>query len=247
MTALAPLARDDRRSVADCGQVALGLALLRLFAGKAALDAPIEVVEVGVEDRRDVQRDELRERQSAHDGDAERPARLRARARAERDRQRATSAAIVVIMIGRKRTCAASTIASAGGLCSLRSASSAKSIIMIAFFFTMPIEQDDADESRRRSARILKIQQREQRAERGERKAGENRQRVDEALVQHAEHDVDDEDREDRRARAAPPGVDWNACAVPEKPVVMPAGRFCAASRCDLGGRRAERRRPAAG
>ena len=48
------------------------------------------------------------------------------------------SAAIVVIMIGRKRIKHASTIASRGGFPSLRSASSAKSIIMIAFFFTRP-------------------------------------------------------------------------------------------------------------
>ena len=39
-------------------------------------------------------------------------------------------------------------IASRGDLPSLRSASSAKSIIMIAFFLTMPIKQDDADDAR---------------------------------------------------------------------------------------------------
>ena len=80
------------------------------------------------------------------------------------------SAAIVVIMIGRKRTlrrlddrlrrrrafrCARASIA--------------KSIIMIAFFFTMPIEQDDADERVDARARCSKIEQREQRAERRER------------------------------------------------------------------------------
>ena len=49
------------------------------------------------------------------------------------------SAAIVVIMMGRKRTLAASTIASAGVMCRSRCTSSAKSIIMIAFFSTMPM------------------------------------------------------------------------------------------------------------
>ena len=49
------------------------------------------------------------------------------------------SAASVVIMIGRKRSRQACTIASRGDRPSSRSASSAKSIIMIAFFFTMPI------------------------------------------------------------------------------------------------------------
>ena len=41
--------------------------------------------------------------------------------------------------------------------------------------------------------------QRHQRAERGERQAGENRDRVDEALVQHAEDDVDHEHREEHQ------------------------------------------------
>ena len=49
------------------------------------------------------------------------------------------SAAIVVIMIGRKRTLAASTIAWAGAICRSRCTSRAKSIIMIAFFSTMPM------------------------------------------------------------------------------------------------------------
>ena len=48
------------------------------------------------------------------------------------------SAAIVVIMIGRNRNSAAFAIDCSGGRCSSRSASSAKSIIMIAFFLTMP-------------------------------------------------------------------------------------------------------------
>ncbi len=49
------------------------------------------------------------------------------------------SAASVVIMIGRKRSSEACTIASRGDMPCPRSASSAKSIIMIAFFLTMPI------------------------------------------------------------------------------------------------------------
>ena len=50
-------------------------------------------------------------------------------------------AAIVVIRIGRKRSRHACRIASTGGRPSTRSASRAKSIIMIAFFFTMPISR----------------------------------------------------------------------------------------------------------
>ena len=53
----------------------------------------------------------------------------------------ASSAAIVVIMIGRKRSRQASNIASREFLPRWRSASSAKSIIMIAFFLTMPISR----------------------------------------------------------------------------------------------------------
>ena len=49
------------------------------------------------------------------------------------------SAAEVVIMIGRKRSRHASRIACAGAMPRLRCASSAKSIIMMAFFFTMPM------------------------------------------------------------------------------------------------------------
>jgi hypothetical protein len=49
--------------------------------------------------------------------------------------------AMVVIMIGRKRSRQASKIASAGDRPRWRSASSAKSIIMIAFFLTMPISK----------------------------------------------------------------------------------------------------------
>ena len=50
-------------------------------------------------------------------------------------------AAIVVIMIGRKRSRQASKIASREFMPCVRSASSAKSIIMIAFFLTMPISR----------------------------------------------------------------------------------------------------------
>ena len=53
-------------------------------------------------------------------------------------------ATIVVIMIGRKRTMDASRAASRGLMPCSRSATSAKSIIMIAFFLTMPISRISA-------------------------------------------------------------------------------------------------------
>ena len=48
---------------------------------------------------------------------------------------------MVVIMIGRKRSRHAWWIASSGEAPRSRSASSAKSIIMMAFFFTMPMSR----------------------------------------------------------------------------------------------------------
>jgi len=52
-----------------------------------------------------------------------------------------SNAAMVVIMIGRKRSRHAWWMASRGVIPWSRSASSAKSIIMIAFFFTIPISR----------------------------------------------------------------------------------------------------------
>ena len=51
------------------------------------------------------------------------------------------SAAKVVIMIGRKRSCAASKIASSGRFAPLLCVSIARSIMMMAFFLTMPISR----------------------------------------------------------------------------------------------------------
>ncbi len=51
---------------------------------------------------------------------------------------------MLVIMIGRKRTMLASRAASSGVLPCSRCATTAKSIIMIAFFLTMPISSTSA-------------------------------------------------------------------------------------------------------
>ena len=70
-----------------------------------------------------------------------------------------------------------------------RSASSAKSIIMMAFFFTMPISRMmPISEITLKS--LPRDQQRQDRAHAGGGQRGENRDRVDVALVQHAQHDV---------------------------------------------------------
>ena len=85
-------------------------------------------------------------------------------------------------------------MASSGDLPSTRSASSAKSIIMMAFFFTMPISRMMPI-----SAMTPKIlaseQQREDRAHARRGQRGENRDRVNVAFVQHAQHDVDGDER----------------------------------------------------
>ena len=82
-----------------------------------------------------------------------------------------------------------------------RSASSAKSIIMIAFFLTMPISRmmPMSDTMREIVAASASGQQR---AHAGRRQCGEDRDGVDVALVEHAEHDVDGDERGQDRATA---------------------------------------------
>ena len=70
----------------------------------------------------------------------------------------------------------------------------AKSIIMIAFFLTMPISSTMPMIADHVEV-VTRQHQREQRADAGRGQGGENRHRVDEAFVQHAQHDVDDDDR----------------------------------------------------
>ena len=80
-------------------------------------------------------------------------------------------------------------------------------------------QQHDADE--RDDAEVdVQHEQRDQRAQRRRRQRGEDRDRVDEALVQDAEHDVDGEQRGERsatarcrarRRRPAPSPGSWRA------------------------------------
>ena len=85
-------------------------------------------------------------------------------------------------------------MASRGVLPSLRSASSAKSIIMMAFFFTMPISRM-MPMSAMTLKSIVEEHQRQQRADAGRGQRGKNRDGVDVALVEHAEHDVNGDER----------------------------------------------------
>ena len=112
---------------------------------------------------------------------------------------------------------------------------------MIAFFFTMPISMIMPTNAYRFSSRPEQ-QQREQRAEPGRRQPGQDRDRVDEALVEHPQHEVDHDHRAISSSSPAPAATRWNACAVPWK-LGGHVGRqlISRAMRCDRG----RRRRPA--
>ena len=92
-------------------------------------------------------------------------------------------------------------MASRGGRPCVRSASRAKSIIMIAFFFTMPISR-----MMPMIAMMAEVpardQQAEQRAHAGRRQGREDRDRVDVALVEHAQDDIHRHDRSEDRGTA---------------------------------------------
>ena len=81
-----------------------------------------------------------------------------------------------------------------------RSASRAKSIIRIAFFFTMPISRITPISAMIENS-VLKSEQRQQRAHAGRGQRREDGDRVDRALVEHAQHDVDGEERREDQQR----------------------------------------------
>ena len=97
-----------------------------------------------------------------------------------------------------------------------RSASRAKSTIMMPFFFTMPIS---------RMMPMIPItsrpkpysQQHQQGACAGRRQGGQDGQRMDRALVQHAEDDVDDDQRRHDQDRLCCDSEAWKAWPCPGK------------------------------
>src|SRR5207245_1279525 len=114
----------------------------------------------------------------------------------------ASIAAAVVIRIGRKRSRQASRIAAIGDMWSSRSAAMAKSTSMMPFFLTMPIKRMmPMMPITERS--IMAELQRQQRADAGRRQRGQDRERIDEALVEDAEDDVDDDERRGDQRRFA--------------------------------------------
>ncbi len=145
-----------------------------------------------------------------------------------------SSAARVVIMIGRKRSSAGAVDRLARRSCPSRArASRAKSIIMIAFFLTMPISRITPISAMMRELGVEQ-QQRQQRAHARRRQRRQDGQRMHVALVEDAEHDVDGDQRGQDQAglalqrvleRSAPP---WKvACAASR-------ARRCSAIACRM-------------
>ena len=101
----------DASSIANARSIRAGGRRLRMPSPRR--DPLPGLLEVDVHDRRDVERQQLRDDEAADDGEAERPARLRRRRpSASAIGRLPISAAIVVIMIGRKRVMHAWKIAS---------------------------------------------------------------------------------------------------------------------------------------
>ena len=170
---------------------------------------PRQAIEVQVDHRRREERQHLAHQQAADHHEAERLAQLGARARgpasaaARRTAPRASSsgsAGTAAAPPGRSRP--------RGDRPCARSASSAKSIIMIAFFFTMPMSRMMPMMAMR--LRSLPVSSSASSAPTpGRRQRGENRDGVDVALVQDAQHDVHRHDGgEDQEQRAVERGAE---------------------------------------
>ena len=117
----------------------------------------------------------------------------------------------------------------------MRSASSAKSIIMMAFFLTMPISSTMPISATNEKS-MPDVHQRQQRADAGRGQRRQDRERVDEALVEHAQHDVDGDDggqdqpglageraRELQRRRPRRCRRPWSACRSRARPRRSPS------------------------
>ena len=135
-----------------------------------------------------------------------------------------STAAAVVIMIGRRRITAASWIASLGLDLAARAARwIATSIIMMAFFFTMPISRMMPISAITENG-VPKMQQRQGRADAGRRQRRENGDRMDGVLVEDAQHDIDRRQRRQDQQRHRADIDCAKACPAPAKPPWMEAG-----------------------
>ena len=104
-----------------------------------ALHSQPEPVKSQVEHRCGIECQQLADDESADNSDPKRPPELGPVPVPKASGSAPKRAAMVVIRIGRKRSIHASKMASAGPFPSCRSAWRAKSIIMMAFFLTMPM------------------------------------------------------------------------------------------------------------
>ena len=107
------------------------------FAGKAVR----QIIEEDVDDGRGVERECLAQQQSTHHGDAQRPAQLGTEAGPERQRQAPQQRGHGGHHNGTEAEQAGFVNCIRRIFPVLRSASSAKSTIMMPFFFTMPISR----------------------------------------------------------------------------------------------------------
>src|SRR5262245_51628936 len=177
----------------------LGLALrTRLVAPEPDLHA----VEIKINDRRGVERQQLAQRETADHGVAERLTQLRARAVTEGERYAREHR-------GRRRHQDRAE-AQQAGFADRRD----RRHVMVAFGHDRKVDQhdavllddadqeNDADDADHREIHVAELQ-RQQRADAGRRQRGENRQRMDEALVEYAEDDVDDDERRGDQRRFA--------------------------------------------
>ena len=111
-----------------------------------------------------------------------------------------SSAASVVIRIGRKRSMQASKIACSGVEPAVALGLEREVDHDDAVLLHDADQEDDPDEGDQRQLGPEHLQ-RQQRAEAGRRQRRDDRQRVREALVQHAEHDIDREQRRQDQQR----------------------------------------------
>ena len=193
----------------------------------ASAQARGDAVERQIDHRRREQRQHLAHQQAADDADAERMAQFRARAGAEHQGQGAEDG-------GHRRHQNGAKAQQAGLVDRLarraaprsRCATIAKSIIRMAFFFTMPISRMMPI-----SAMMVRSSPASMRASSAPMPADGSVERIvigmDEALVQHAEHDVH------RRARRPPAATArWSGCCGRRAPRPERWCGCCPASRC---------------
>ncbi len=188
-----PLLRRPLGGLRRLRQVELGLQLRRWAEPR------LHALHRQVDDRGRIEREQLAQQQAADDGDAERVAQLRAGAALEGERNGAEQ--------GRER--GHHDRAEAQQRCLHDRVARREPLVALGFqrevdhhdrvLLHDAHQQHDADQRHHREI-LLVVHQRQQGADAGGRQRGQDRERVDEAFVEHAEHDVD----RDRRRQDEP-------------------------------------------